>query len=84
MATERGPEPGLAAGQKYFAIGLKFAGGVVVFALAGIGLDRWLKVTPLFTLIGTLGGAVLSFISVYRELAADEKRDRNRRQGPPG
>ena len=72
-----GPERGLAQGQKYFAVGLRFAGGVVAFTLGGLALDRWLKTIPLFTLVGTLGGAVLSFISVYRQLVT-ESRDQGR------
>lgn len=76
-----GPEQGIAQGQKYFAVGLRFAGGVVVFTLGGYVLDRWLETIPLFTLVGTVGGSVLSFVSVYRQLvlesrdASREKRD---------
>jgi len=63
-----GPEQGLAQGQKYFAVGLRFGGGVVAFTLGGYALDRWLHTIPLFLIIGTVGGSVLSFISVYRQL----------------
>ena len=63
-----GPEPGMAQGQKYFTVGLRFAGGVVAFTLGGYALDRWLHTIPLFTIAGTVGGSVLSFISVYRQL----------------
>jgi F0F1-type ATP synthase assembly protein I len=75
-----GPDEGLGAGQKYFALGLKFAGGIVLFMAGGFALDRWLGVTPLFTLVGTLGGAVLSFLSVYRQLQADAEKERRSRQ----
>ena len=68
-----GPEKGLAQGQKYFAVGLRFAGGVVAFTLGGYALDRWLKTIPLFTLVGTVGGAVLSFLSVYRQLVMESR-----------
>ena len=76
MAEESGsggPDKGMAQGQKYFAVGLKFAGGVVLFTLGGYGLDRWLRTIPLFTIVGTIGGAVLSFISVYRQLAMESR-----------
>ena len=63
-----GPDKGMAQGHKYFAVGLRFAGGVVAFTLGGYALDRWLRTIPLFTLLGTIGGAVLSFLSVYRQL----------------
>ena len=71
-----GPDKGMAQGQKYFAVGLKFAGGVVLFTMGGYALDRWLRTIPLFTLVGTIGGAVLSFLSIYRQLAMESR--------PPG
>ena len=80
MGSEPGPEEGLAAGQRYFALGLKFAAGVVLFTLGGVGLDRWLGITPLGTVVGTLLGAGLSFLSVYRELMEDEVRARRKRK----
>jgi F0F1-type ATP synthase assembly protein I len=70
-----GPDKGLALGQKYFAAGLRFAGGIVLFSLGGFGLDRWLGTIPLFTVGGTLAGAVLSFISVYRQVMTDKDVD---------
>ncbi len=79
MDSGQGPDEGLVAGQKYFALGLKFAGGIVLFTLAGFVLDRWLGVLPLFTVIGTLAGAGLSFLSVYRELQADAEKERRSR-----
>jgi len=78
MATEpgpSGPDKGMAQGQKYFTVGLRFAGGVVAFTLGGYALDRWLKTIPLFTIVGTVGGAVLSFISVYRQLILESRED---------
>jgi F0F1-type ATP synthase assembly protein I len=81
MAADRGPDKGMALGQKYFAVGLKFAGGIILFMLAGLGLDRWLHTIPLFTIAGTLVGAVLSFLSVYRDVVADKDVDAD---GPAG
>jgi F0F1-type ATP synthase assembly protein I len=81
MAEESGsggPDKGMAQGQKYFTVGLRFAGGVVLFTLGGYGLDRWLHTIPLFTIVGTIGGSVLSFISVYRQLTL-ETRDAGRK-----
>ena len=68
-----GPEQGMAQGNKYFAVGLRFAGGVVAFTLGGYALDRWLRTIPLFTLLGTIGGAILSFLSVYRQLVMESR-----------
>jgi ATP synthase protein I len=60
-------------------MGMQFAGGIVLFMAAGWGLDRWLHWTPVLTVAGTLLGAVLGFLSVYRRLQADidaSKRER--------
>ncbi|MBM4188470.1 MAG: AtpZ/AtpI family protein [Gemmatimonadetes bacterium] len=62
---------GFGDGTQYLAAAMRFAGAVVMFLFAGLALDRWLKTTPLLTLVGALGGAVLGFLSVYREYKAD-------------
>ncbi|HEV8356860.1 MAG TPA: AtpZ/AtpI family protein [Gemmatimonadales bacterium] len=66
------PEQAIGKGYKYLATGLRFAGAIVVFLLGGLALDRWLHTLPLFLIAGTVLGAVLGFVSVYRELAADQ------------
>lgn len=81
MAPQNGPAAGFGLGHKYLGMGLRFAGGVILFMLAGLGLDRWLGWTPFGTVAGTLLGAVLSFLSVYRELLADEARARQNARG---
>jgi F0F1-type ATP synthase assembly protein I len=63
----------IGAGYKYLATGLRFAGGIVLFIVGGLFLDRWLGTSPLFILVGTVVGSGLSFLSVYRELVADKK-----------
>jgi F0F1-type ATP synthase assembly protein I len=67
------PAPGreLGVGYKYVGLGCTFAGGIVLFMAGGWALDRWLRLTPLFTIIGTLLGAVLSFLHVYWRLASE-------------
>lgn len=71
-----GPNRELGEGYRLVSLGMTFAAGVIVFALGGFLLDRWLGLTPLFTVLGTLVGATLSFISVYFKLIApDGKRD---------
>jgi F0F1-type ATP synthase assembly protein I len=64
----------LGEGYKYVSLGLTFAGGIILFMGLGLLLDRWLHLLPLFTIAGTVIGAVLSFLSVYRKLQADERR----------
>ena len=78
--------PGGGGGQAYSHVGLgcQFAGGVIMFVAGGWGLDRWLGLTPLFTIVGTLAGAVLSFLTVYRKIQADTEARRRERdtRGP--
>ena len=71
--AEESREQALGKGYKYLAMGLRFAGGIVVFMFAGLFLDRKLGTTPLFLLIGVFAGGGLGFLSVYRELTAEEK-----------
>ena len=79
MEPEEGPGREIGQGYVYVTLGLTFAGGIILFMLAGFGLDRWLGLTPFLTVTGTLVGAVLSFLHVYWRLQADtEKRQRER------
>jgi F0F1-type ATP synthase assembly protein I len=66
-------------GYRYVSLGLSFAGGVIFFMAIGWGLDRLLNTLPVFIIVGTLGGTVLSFIAVYRKLQDDERRRRERK-----
>lgn len=75
LPENRGTGKGIALGQKYFAAGLRFAVGIVVFTLGGFWLDRRLGSIPLFTIVGAIGGTALSFISVYRQLTVDRDVD---------
>jgi F0F1-type ATP synthase assembly protein I len=58
-------------GYKYVAMGATFAAGIIAFMLGGYALDRWLGLTPIFTIGGTVVGAVLSFLYVYFQLEAE-------------
>lgn len=79
MGPERTPARELGEGYTYVALGCTFAAGVVLFVLVGLLLDRWLGLTPLFTIVGTLVGAVLSFLHVYWKLQAEAEARRRRR-----
>jgi F0F1-type ATP synthase assembly protein I len=81
MTPEPGPGRELGEGYKYVALGMTFAGGVIMFMVGGWALDRWLGLTPLFTVTGTLAGAVLSFLSVYRKLQAEWEARQRKRDG---
>ena len=72
---------GLGEGYRFLGIGLQFAAGIVVFTLGGVWLDTWLGLMPLFTIIGTLLGATLSFISVYIKLQAYADEEAKRKMG---
>ena len=78
MDQEPGSNRELGEGYKYVALGMQFAGVIIMFMLGGWALDRWLHLTPVFTVTGTVVGAVLSFLSVYLRLNADE--DARRRE----
>lgn len=73
MADERrGAES--RGGTQYLAAAMRFAGATVLFLFGGLWLDRKLGTVPLFTIGGALSGAVLGFVSVYREFKADPDR----------
>lgn len=78
---KRDPAPGREIGEGYrlVALGMNFAAGIILFALAGLWLDRRLGWTPALTIAGTVLGAVLSFLNIYWKLAAYEKRRREER-----
>ena len=87
MEPESGPGREIGEGYKYVSLGMTFAGGTILFMAAGFWLDRWLGLMPLFTIVGTLGGAALSFLAVFRRLQADEvehEKDRQARKRKRG
>lgn len=67
-------------GYKYVSLGLTFAGGIIFFLALGFGLDRWLGTTPVFILIGTFLGTILSFLTVYRKLQEEERLRREQKK----
>ncbi len=73
----KGDRPG--EGYKLVGLGGTFAGAVVLFTFGGLMLDRWLGLTPLFTLVGTGVGAVLGFLNVYWKIQAEIDEQRSRR-----
>jgi F0F1-type ATP synthase assembly protein I len=86
MDPNPGPGRELGEGYRLVALGGTFAGAVVMFMAAGWGLDRWLGVTPLFTVTGALVGAGLGFLSVYRRVRQDTEDEvaARRKKGPGG
>jgi F0F1-type ATP synthase assembly protein I len=55
------------SGSQFAGIGIQFALSVVLFAFAGVWLDKKLGTSPLFVLVLVLGGAGLGFWSMIRK-----------------
>lgn len=58
----------------YAGVGIQFAIAIILFAFAGIWLDRRLGTSPLFVLLGVFLGAAGAFYSMYRKLMAAQER----------
>ena len=80
MRTER-RNGEMAEAYRHASLGLTFAAGIVVFMAAGYGLDRWLGTLPFGTITGTVLGAVLGFLSVYRRVIGEGGRRSAGRKG---
>lgn len=80
MTPDRTPRREIGEGYSYVGLGYTFGVGVVLFVLAGLALDRWLHLTPVFTIVGTIVGSVLGFLNVYWKLRAetDGRQDRKK------
>jgi F0F1-type ATP synthase assembly protein I len=79
MEPERTPAREIGVGYTHAGLGCTFAGGIVGFMAVGWFLDRWLRLTPLFTIIGTLVGSTLSILWVYLKLRAEAEAEKKRR-----
>ena len=80
MESDPNSTPGreLGQGYRYVGLGCTFAGGTVLFAAVGFAVDRWLGLPPAGTIVGTLAGAVLSFLNVYWKLRAETEQSKKR------
>ena len=54
------------AGLQFMGIGWYIALAIVAGTLAGHYLDNWVGTSPLFLLLGLLGGVFLAFYGTYR------------------
>jgi len=54
------------SGSEFAGLGVQFGVTIVLFAFAGIWLDRRLGTSPWFVIIMVLGGSGLGFWSMYR------------------
>lgn len=60
------------SGSEFAGIGLQFAVTLVLFALAGIWLDKRLGTSPWLLIIMVLGGSALGFWSMVRRTAGKQ------------
>lgn len=54
----------------YIGLGLQFAAFILLFMFGGWWMDQKWALAPLFTILGTLVGAVLGFLRLYKTLMA--------------
>jgi F0F1-type ATP synthase assembly protein I len=64
---------------RYESLGYTFAFSILLCAGAGYLLDRWLGLSPILTIIGTLTGAGISIAWVYLKLRQEAAESRARR-----
>ena len=56
------------SGSQFAGIGIQFAVSIVLFAFAGVWLDKRLGTSPIFVLLMVLGGGGLAFWTMVRKL----------------
>ncbi len=81
MGPEKTPVHEASAANSHLALGFTFAAGVIFFLGIGLLIDRRFGLTPLFTIAGAIGGAVLSFLNIYWKLEAETERRRKKKAG---
>ena len=53
-------------GLRLMGLGWYVAACIILGVLGGLGLDKLVGITPLFTLLGTVLGSVLAFWGLYK------------------
>jgi F0F1-type ATP synthase assembly protein I len=76
MEYKRSQRGRIGEGYKLAGLGGTLAAAIILFMLGGFALDRWLRLTPLFTLVGTAVGAILGFVNVYWKVQAEIDREK--------
>jgi F0F1-type ATP synthase assembly protein I len=56
------------SGSEFAGVGMQFSATIVVFALAGIWLDKRLGTSPWLVILMVFGGAALGFWSMIRKM----------------
>jgi F0F1-type ATP synthase assembly protein I len=82
MDPGKGPGRELGEAYQWVALGFTFGAAVVVFTGIGWLLDKWLRTIPIFTVVATLVGAVLGFLSVYFRIRRSTEESSRKRETP--
>jgi F0F1-type ATP synthase assembly protein I len=64
------------SGSEFAGVGLQFSMTIVVFALAGVWLDKRLGTSPWLVILMVFSGAGLGFWSMYRKMIRPGKEGR--------
>ncbi len=64
------------SGSEFAGVGMQFSATIVVFALAGVWLDKRLGTSPWLVILMVFGGAGLGFWSMYRKMVRPGGRPR--------
>ena len=74
---EDGPKDGYGTGYALLTVSITFAVTVTLCLLGGLWLDRRLRLTPLFTLIGVLVGIGLGGAWAYQRIKQESGSGRS-------
>ena len=77
--TRQSPNKSL-SGADFAGVGVQFAVAIIVFVFAGQWLDNRLGTNGLFTIAGVFVGGAGAFYSMYRKIAAAQRRDDEERK----
>lgn len=72
------------SGSEFAGVGVQFAVTIVVFALAGIWLDRRIGTSPWLTIMMVFAGAGLGFWTLYRKVTHSQARTEGRTRDSGG
>ncbi|HKI94654.1 MAG TPA: AtpZ/AtpI family protein [Gemmatimonadales bacterium] len=70
MGPDRRQTDEIGEGYDYISLGISFAAGILLFMAGGWLLDKWLGITPILTIVGTLAGTAVSITWVYVRVRA--------------
>jgi F0F1-type ATP synthase assembly protein I len=59
----------------FIDLGFRFALSILLTAGGGYWLDNKLKTLPLFLVLGLLLGATSGFLTIYRAVSTDQRKD---------